>query len=69
MLIIQRHVGQRIVVGGGIDIVVTAVTRGGVRLGVTASRGISVLRGEVYDAVVEANAAASASEPNPHDEP
>ena len=62
MFIIQRRVGQRIVVTGGIEIVVTAVQRRGVRLGVTAPQGIAVLRGEVYDAVVAANAAATQSE-------
>lgn len=59
MLIVQRRVGQRIVIGGGIEITVATVTRGGVRLGVIAPRGIPVLRGEVHDAVAAANAAAA----------
>lgn len=59
MLIIQRRVGQRIVVGGGVEITVVGVTRGGVRLGVIAPRGIAVLRGEVHDAVADANRAAA----------
>ena len=59
MLIVQRRVGQRIVIGGGIEIVVANVTRAGVRLGVVAPRGISVLRGEVHDSVVAANAEAA----------
>jgi carbon storage regulator len=63
MLIVQRRVGQRIVVGQGIEIVVTAVGRGGVRLGVLAPRGVPVLRGEVFDAIVAANMAAAASLP------
>jgi carbon storage regulator len=61
MLIVQRRVGQRIVVGQGIEIVVTNVGRGGVRLGVIAPRGVAVLRGEVYDAIVAENLAAAAS--------
>ncbi len=59
MLILQRRVGQRIVVSGGIEITVTSVSKGGVRLAVKAPRGIAVLRGEVYDEVAQANARAA----------
>ena len=59
MLIIHRHVGQRIVLSGGLEVTVTAVTRKGVRLAIVAPRGISILRGETYDAVAKANAEAS----------
>ena len=62
MLILQRRVGQRIVVSGGIEITVTGVTKTGVRLAVNAPRGVSVLRGEVYDEIAQANARASDSE-------
>jgi carbon storage regulator len=55
MLIVQRKVGERIVIGGGIEIVVTEVSARGVRLGVTAPRGVLVLRGEVHDAIAAAN--------------
>jgi carbon storage regulator len=64
MLIIQRRVGQRIVMSGGVEIVLTSIDRGGVRIGVIAPRGVSILRGEVYDAIVAANADASASDPH-----
>jgi carbon storage regulator len=59
MLIIQRHVGESIVLSNGVEITVGAVTKRGVRLAVRAPNGIAVLRGEVYDAIVEANAAAA----------
>jgi carbon storage regulator len=59
MLIVQRKVGERIVIGGGIEITVTAVNARGVRLGVHAPRGTHVLRGEVHDSIVAANAAAA----------
>jgi carbon storage regulator len=62
MLILQRRVGQRIVVGGEVEITVTAVTKRGVRLAVSAPAGIAVLRGEVHDAVAKANAQAADSE-------
>ena len=68
MLIVQRRVGQRIVLTGGIEVVLTSIDRGGVRLGVIAPRGVSILRGEVYDAIVAANADASATDPG-HTEP
>jgi carbon storage regulator len=62
MLILQRRVGQRIVVTGGVEITVTAVSKTGVRLAISAPRGIAVLRGEVYDQIVQANARAADSE-------
>jgi carbon storage regulator len=58
MLIVNRKVGERIVIGGGIEIVVTEVTARKVRLGIVAPRGVSVLRGEVHDEVAAANASA-----------
>jgi carbon storage regulator len=61
MLILQRRVGQRIVVSGGIEITVTSVSKRGVRLAVSAPPGVTVLRGEVYDDVAEANAQAADS--------
>jgi carbon storage regulator CsrA len=59
MLILQRRVGERIVVSGGVEITVTAVTRRGVRLAVNAPPGVSVLRGEVHDAIAQANTRAA----------
>lgn len=63
MLIIQRRVGQRIVLTGGIEVVLTSIDRGGVRMGVIAPRGVSILRGEVYDSIVAANAEAATTDP------
>lgn len=61
MLIVQRRVGERIVLTGGIEITIVEVSRRGVRLGVTAPRGVAVIRGEVHDAVAAANSAAADS--------
>lgn len=63
MLIVQRRVGERIVIGNGIEVVVTEVGARGVRLGVIAPRGVLVLRGEVHDAIAAANTAATGSPP------
>ncbi len=62
MLILQRRVGERIVISGGVEITVTAITKRGVRLAVSAPRGVAVLRGEVHDDVASANAGAAGSE-------
>jgi carbon storage regulator len=59
MLIIQRRVGERIVMSNGVEITVAAVTKRGVRLALQAPTGIVVLRGEVHEAIATANAAAS----------
>jgi len=68
MLVVRRRVGERIVVGNEIEIVITEIGARSVRIGVAAPRGVQVLRGEVHDAVARANAAAAdafASEPEP----
>src|SRR4051812_21956530 len=55
MFMVSRRVGERIVIGGTIAIEITKITRGGVRLGITAPREQLVVRGEVWDAIVKAN--------------
>lgn len=59
MLIIRRRVGERIVIGSNIEVTVASATKKMVRLAIQAPKGIPVLRGEVHDAVVAANVAAS----------
>jgi carbon storage regulator len=59
MLIIRRRVGERIVIGSNIEVTVASATKSIVRLAIQAPKGIPVLRGEVHDAVVEANVAAA----------
>jgi carbon storage regulator CsrA len=61
MLIVRRRVGERIVITGGIEITVAAVSGGGVRLAIKAPRGVAVIRGEVHDSIVAANSAAMES--------
>jgi carbon storage regulator len=63
MLIIQRRVGERVVMSNGIEITVTALTKRGVRLAVKVPDEFVVMRGEVYDEIVAANAAAAATAP------
>jgi carbon storage regulator len=55
MLIITRRKGQRIVLGHDIEIVITDISRSGVKIGVIAPNSTTILRGEVRDAVELAN--------------
>lgn len=59
MLVVHRRVGQRIMVGAGIEIVITDIGSRSVRVGIVAPRGVLVLRGEVHDAIARANAVAA----------
>jgi carbon storage regulator len=71
MLIIARRKGERICVGKDVEIVVTEITRKGVRLGIAAPTTTLILRGEVKDEVERTNRAAASAdivlpgEPNP----
>lgn len=62
MLIISRRRGERIKIGEDIEIVVTEITRQGVRLGISAPSTTPILRSEVLAAVEAANRAAATSE-------
>jgi carbon storage regulator len=55
MLIVTRRKGQRIVLGHDIEIVITDITRSGVKIGIVAPNSLTILRGEVRDAVEQAN--------------
>ena len=55
MLIVTRRKGQRIVLGHDIEIVITDISRSGVKIGVVAPNSLTILRGEVRDAVEQAN--------------
>lgn len=51
MLILARRENERIVIDGNIEVHVTDIRRGVVKLGVEAPRKIPVNRGEVQDAI------------------
>src|SRR3954449_5952810 len=55
MLIVTRRKGQRIVLGHDIEIVITDISRSGVKIGIVAPSSLTILRGEVKDAVEQAN--------------
>jgi carbon storage regulator len=55
MLQLTRKVGEKILVGEEIEIVVLSVSRSEVRIGIQAPRSTAILRGEIVERVVEAN--------------
>jgi carbon storage regulator len=47
MLVLSRKVGQRIHIGGGIELAVLSVHNGRVRLGLAAPRAVTIRRREI----------------------
>ncbi|WP_422390172.1 carbon storage regulator CsrA [Arthrobacter sp. N1] len=63
MLVLTRKVGETVVIGDNITITVLEASAAGVKLGIAAPKSVSVHRGEVVEAVSQANRdAASASD-------
>ncbi len=59
MLVITRKVDQSIIIDGRIEVVVTGITKDGVRLGISAPKEVEIHRREVFEAIAEANRAAA----------
>ena len=53
MLVLTRKVGQSIVIGDGIEVVVLEVRGEQVRLGIRAPKDVAVHRKEIYDQIAE----------------
>jgi len=60
MLVITRKLDQSIIINGNIEVVVTGITKDGVRLGIVAPKEVEVHRREVFEAIAAANRAATA---------
>jgi carbon storage regulator len=60
MLIIARRKGQRILIGDDVEVIVTELSKGTVKLGIMAPAERTILRGETRD-VADANRAAMAT--------
>lgn len=66
MLVLSRKVNQSIMVGDNVRVVVVAVDRDQVKLGIEAPREIAVHRSEIYEEIQRSNrAAADAGAPAP----
>ena len=61
MLVLTRKVNQAIMIGDDVRIVVVAVDRDQVKLGIEAPRAIPVHRSEVYEEIQRTNRAAAAT--------
>ncbi|MGE5857402.1 MAG: carbon storage regulator CsrA [Solirubrobacterales bacterium] len=55
MLVLTRKPGQSIMIGDGVEVQVHSVAGEKVRLGITAPRGVSIFRNEVYDRIESEN--------------
>jgi len=55
MFMLSRRVGERIVIDGVIHIEIAKVTRGGVRLAITAPKERAIVRGELWEAIARTN--------------
>lgn len=61
MLILGRKVGDTILIGDGIRVVVLACDRKGVRLGIEAPADVHILRGEIVTDIAAENQRAGAA--------
>jgi carbon storage regulator len=59
MLVLSRKINQSIMVGDNVRVVVVAVDRDQVKLGIEAPREIAVHRSEIYEEIQRANRAAA----------
>lgn len=64
MLVLNRKVGEAIVIDGGVRVVVLAVDKRGVRLGFEAPAATGILREELVEEVARANRRAAQPAPD-----
>ena len=65
MLVLSRKLNQAIMIGDDVRIVVVAVDRDTVKLGIEAPRNIPVHRSEVYEEIQRTNRAAAVEPAKP----
>jgi carbon storage regulator len=65
MLVLSRKLNQSIVIGDDVHVVVVAIDRDTVKLGIQAPREIPVHRAEVYEEIRRANRAAVVEDTTP----
>lgn len=67
MLVLTRKVGQSIVIGDEIEVVVLEVRGEQVRIGIRAPKNVTVHRKEIYEQILDENR--SAADVRPEDVP
>ena len=67
MLVFTRKKEESLIIGNEIEVVILGIAGGGVKVGITAPRHITIHRKEVYDAIKRENLAASESQIPPAD--
>lgn len=55
MLILNRKIGESIILDDDIEIKILDIQDGRIKIGIEAPKNISILRKEVYDEVIEEN--------------
>jgi carbon storage regulator len=69
MLVLSRKINQSIMIGDDVRIVVVAVDRDQVKLGIEAPREVPVHRSEIYEEIQRANRAAAGLAPEREQQP
>lgn len=64
MLILTRKVGQSILIGNEIEVIITAVEGEQIKVGIRAPQDMAIFRKEVLEAIRESNKEASAVKPD-----
>ena len=59
MLVLTRRLGETIVIGDDITIKIVDIHGKQIRIGIEATKEISVYRGEIYDRIMQENKAAA----------
>ena len=59
MLIITRKKGESLMIGNDIEITISKIEDGSVKIGIDAPKDVTILRKELYEAVEEENKEAS----------
>ena len=67
VLVFTRKKEESLIIGNEIEVTILGIAGGGVKVGITAPRHISVHRKEVYEAIKRENLAASQSQIPPAD--
>lgn len=55
MLILNRKIGESIILGDNIEVTILDIQDGKIKIGIEAPKDVTILRKEVYDQVIEEN--------------